>query len=153
MAGRFRISLKDRFLEKVKKGDGCWEWIGSKNSKGYGTLRRAGGHWMAHRVSYELAHGCKLPPNRWVLHRCDNPICVNPDHLFLGTQSDNMRDMARKERGCSKLSHTQAYEILWRKASGERRRALADEYGVSFAAVKDLVRRKTWQSLSSLDHD
>lgn len=72
----------------------CWIWTGPTNNHGYG---RFGGSRYAHRVSYQLAHG-PIPPGMVVLHRCDNPPCVNPDHLSLGTQRDNVRDMVTKGR-------------------------------------------------------
>ena len=91
-------TLEERFLAKVVKTDGCWKWIGATTSSGYGCIglgRRR--KLQAHRVSYELYVG-EIPEGRMVLHRCDNPPCCNPDHLFIGTQTDNMRDAARKGR-------------------------------------------------------
>lgn len=92
--------LADRFWPKVQKGEGCWEWIGSRNAAGYGKMTvggRGAGHVRAHRVSWELANG-PVPEGLWVLHTCDNPPCVRPDHLWLGTRLDNMRDCASKGR-------------------------------------------------------
>lgn len=87
-----------RFWGKVKKGKTCWEWSGAKIPKGYGQLGFLGKHTYAHRVSWELCFG-KIPQGLCVLHKCDNPPCVNPKHLFLGTIADNNRDMFRKNRG------------------------------------------------------
>lgn len=89
-----------RFWERVQKSDGCWVWTGSTNGfrRKYGQLtldcRRTVG---AHRVSYVIAHGA-LPEGMVVCHACDNTLCVRPDHLFLGTQKDNVRDMIAKGR-------------------------------------------------------
>lgn len=91
-----------RLWSKVPvRGDGCWEFAGAKSHKGYGQLPiwRDGRSIprSAHRLSWELANG-PIPAGMSVLHRCDNPPCVRPDHLFLGTQSDNMQDMVAKGR-------------------------------------------------------
>lgn len=92
--------LAERFWEKVEQGPGCWEWMAGRDSAtGYGRIRigRAGSkHQLAHRVSWELANG-PIPDGLWVLHHCDNPPCVNPAHLYLGTTIDNNRD--RDARG------------------------------------------------------
>jgi hypothetical protein len=94
--------LEERFWEKVAKGDGCWLWTASLGSTGYGQIcvRDEKGQYRqtkAHRVSWILTNG-PIPGGLQVLHKCDNPPCVNPDHLFLGTAIDNMRDMAAKGR-------------------------------------------------------
>ena len=93
---------RDRFWARVQKGEGCWRWDGSKNRYGYGFVsygpRGAQTRVQAHRVAWTLAYG-PIPDGAFVLHHCDNPPCVRPDHLFLGTQGDNMVDMAAKRRG------------------------------------------------------
>lgn len=153
--GPKRIPIEIRFHAKVERGEGCWRWLGAKNrSGGYGmigTKEPYPRNRLAHRICYEIFYG-PIPENTWVLHRCDNPGCVNPDHLFLGTVGDNMRDMAMKERfGGGTLTREDAYAILWR-ASGENRRKLADEYEVSDRTVRNIAQRRTWPSLSEI-HD
>ena len=85
------------FWMKVEKSDGCWLWHGSVNQHGYGHLRFAQKSTHAHRVSWLLVRG-PIPPNLQVLHKCDVPACVNPDHLFLGSISDNVQDSVAKKR-------------------------------------------------------
>jgi len=94
-----RISLEDRFWAKVnKKSSGtCWEWTATLNAKGYGLFGIEGRMRLAHRISWFL-NSAKHPGALSVLHKCDNPRCVNPEHLFLGTQADNMKDMDKKGR-------------------------------------------------------
>ena len=98
------IPIKDRFWTKVNKTEECWEWIATKNRYGYGIITigkvgmgKSGKAFMAHRISYELTYG-EFDKSLFVCHHCDNPSCVRPDHLFLGTQTDNMRDCANKGR-------------------------------------------------------
>lgn len=85
------------FWTQVWFGPACWEWMGSKSNSGYGHRKHNGKASQAHRVSYEIEHG-PIAAGLFVCHRCDNPRCVRPDHLFLGTHDDNMSDMAAKGR-------------------------------------------------------
>lgn len=140
-----RVSREQRFFEKVKRGDDCWEWTAKKNNKGYGMFggRVVEGFSLAHRVSYEFAYG-PIPKGKWVLHNCDNRGCVNPEHLFLGTHTDNMRDMHSKGRGRSILGPVEAAEIRRRRKAGEKRGLLATEYGISVAQVKNITIGRSW---------
>lgn len=96
---RVSVPLPDRFWSRVHKGDDCWLWMGSTNNKGYGTIHdpTVGRNVYTHRVSYELNIG-PIPSGLEVCHTCDNPPCVRPDHLFVGTHQENMRDMVVKGR-------------------------------------------------------
>ena len=149
-----RGTLEERFWEKVgKRGpDDCWEWAGSKQSHGYGQIN-AGGRGRilsAHRVSWELANG-PIPIGMCVLHYCDNPGCVNPAHLFLGTQEDNIQDRAKKGRnargagiGISKLDKQDIGEIRVMLSRGISRSVISKKYGVTRRTIGDINAGKTW---------
>ena len=91
--------VSDRFWGNVYPGqaDDCWEWHGTLRADGYGQIRIGASNVLAHRLAWQLAVG-PIPDDLCVLHRCDNPPCVNPDHLWLGTHADNMHDMFAKGR-------------------------------------------------------
>jgi len=154
-ACRFRHAarpLAERFWEKVRKTEGCWLWTGSRDEKGYGriSIPKASPR-KASRVSWELANG-KIPRGKCVLHRCDNPACVNPAHLFLGTKADNNADMRAKGRHAkgekvsgAKLTEIQVREIRQRYAAGGvSQQRLADEYGVNNSLICTIISRRRW---------
>ncbi len=146
-----RVSIEESFWLKVEilEGDLCWRWTGAIGGGGYGALgipqRRA------HRVSWELHYG-PIPPGILVLHSCDNPPCPRPDHLFLGTQVDNVHDMLQKGRGqtgekhhWAKLNFCIASEI--RESSGPAS-AVAAKFGISERYVYKLRNGDTWRYVS-----
>ena|ERR1035437_3059531 len=97
-------TVEDKLLANITKTDLCWTWNKSKNSKGYGLVWFGLKPYLAHRLSYVMNYGA-IPDKLLVCHRCDNPSCVRPDHLFLGTHKDNTRDMIAKGRSpCIGLS-------------------------------------------------
>lgn len=125
-------SLAERFWAKVnrRESDECWEWQGSRLPAGYGRIAIGGRrNQYAHRLSYELHHGV-MPDGMWVLHRCDNPPCVNPAHLYLGTPSANMQDCAG--RGRSSLA-------VLRPADVRRIRACRADLTASPAALERMA--------------
>jgi hypothetical protein len=150
-------TLVERFLDKVTKTDGCWNWDACKNDGGYGRIQTTDGLKLAHRLSWTLFVG-EIPDGHDVLHRCDNPSCVNPEHLFTGTAADNMRDMASKGRHRSKSkpnsvakgSNHYRFKITPEIVSHIRsnsggygsQRRLALIHGLSEAAVSLIVRGK-----------
>ena len=123
----------------------CLEWTGTVNNMGYGKLTSEGKSWYAHRLAFTLWHG-PIPDGVFVLHHCDNPPCCNPEHLWLGTQTDNMRDCADKGRNRfrSSLNESQVRDIRERYVWGMGR-DLAFEYGVHPRTISRIVKRHTWK--------
>lgn len=147
--------LEKRFWSKVRKADSCWEWIASVNQDGYGSFRLGGRMDRAHRVSWMLA-GNVIPPGVHVLHRCDNPKCVNPSHLFLGTNADNVADRVSKGRsssgkaeghGRAKLRAVDIPVIRKRLVQGDYQKDIARDYGVTQPCVGYLARGVTWRAV------
>lgn len=148
-----RPSASERFWANVKKTDGgCWLWAGGlARGTGYGSFWVSGENQGTHRFSWEFHHG-PIPAGLCVCHKCDVRLCVNPDHLFLGTKADNTRDMLQKQRGISgerhplsKLTAEQVAVIRQRWANGEHQNHLAQEFGVSASMVFSIVHRHRWK--------
>lgn len=141
----------ERFWRRVEKSEGCWLWTGPLDQYGYGRLTVRDRHAAAHRVAWALTNG-PIPGGLQVLHRCDNPPCVCPDHLFLGTQADNLADAVGKGRlvlrgsGASGAKLTED-DIRAIRASDDRQVAMASRYGVTQAAISAIRLRKTWAHL------
>lgn len=143
--------LKQRFLAKIDKSgpNGCWIWLSSTNGRGYGQLSiRHGKPRYAHRIAYELFRG-EIPHRVECLHTCDNPACVNPDHLVLGSHIDNMVDAAKKGRMSSKVTASQVIEMRMLRSSGCTLRVLAQKYGICISAVHANVTNKNWRHLET----
>ena len=156
-----RKSLADRFWSKVEKrgDDECWEWQGAITTFGYGYLgiARRQPAVRTHRVSYELNIG-PIPDGMCVLHKCDNPPCVNPAHLFLGTRADNNADKMAKGRDYDKqgehnprakltLQDVEAIKKLRR--CGMTQQAIADLFGVCQVNISSICLGKNWKSATS----
>lgn len=152
------LSLRERVLMYLppESGEGCWEWTGHRDPNGYGRLSVNGTPTLAHRLSWTVFKG-PLKPEQFVLHRCDNPRCVKPEHLFLGTQQDNTADKMAKKRhrfgvsrgtahGQSKLTEAQVRFI--RSADGSSQE-IADRLDniVSSRQVRDIRTGRLWRHI------
>ena len=132
---------------------GCWEWQRNCSHKGYGQIWHAHKMRGTHRVMYALVMPA-IPSGLQVLHTCDNPRCIYPLHLRLGTHQDNVDDKVRKGRQLygvrvhtCKLSAAQAAEIRVKAGAGQRPVQLSRDYGISCCAVHDIIHRRTWKSI------
>jgi hypothetical protein len=155
----YDLSIEERFRKELAPQDpatGCIEWTGARNNYGYGRIRHAGGLVLTHRLAYELKHG-PIPPGMEVCHKCDNPPCVNEDHLCLDTHAGNMADRDSKGRGNqpkgekhgnAKLTEASVLEIRRRIATGELQRVIAKDFGISRPVVGQISRGQTWSHLN-----
>lgn len=154
--------LDERFWARVRKTSTCWIWTGATKEPrasqpvGYGRVvlsKNPLRHGYAHRLSWEIHFG-PIPKGKDVLHKCDNPPCVNPQHLFLGTQLDNMKDCASKKRtaagersGRALLSKNDVKDIRQRLARGESTRSIARVYGRGKSTIWSISARINWRSI------
>src|SRR3972149_12256458 len=154
---------KEKFWSYIRKSpsDECWEWVGAKTPLGYGHLSIKRKKVYAHRIAFFLANGY-LPAGLCVLHKCDNPGCVNPNHLWLGTYKDNTHDMFEKGRGnrtgklvrkpfrgqAKKLTLEQAREIRAAYIPNRNVSDLAKKYGVSKSLICRIAKGKTWKEVT-----
>lgn len=149
-----RPTLKERFYSRfnLDPDTGCWNWSGFLSKLGYGSIVINKKLVLAHRASYELHKG-EIPIGLCVCHTCDNPSCVNPEHLFLGTHKENTQDMIRKGRKNpargeahpnAKLTAAQVQEIL---RDNRPNKEVAKEYNVDRTAIQHIRKRKNWKSV------
>lgn len=152
---RQKPPLYRTFWEKVNKSGECWTWTRSKNSDGYGNISINGKLDKAHRVAWILTNG-EIPNKLHVLHTCDNPSCVNPNHLYLGNHQDNMRDKRNRKRGrgqngekchLSKLTENQVKEIRELSSTGISYKDLSKKFNVSYQNIREIVIHKTWRHI------
>lgn len=146
MSGKPQTPILDRFWQKVeKRSTECWEWIGARNVKGYGSFRSERGTEQAHRFSYRMFVG-EIPEGLLVLHSCDNPPCVNPRHLSTGTSLRNMQEMMERGRKPTKLSPQEVVEVFLSPRSG---RALGAEYRVSQTMIRYIKSGQRWSGITA----
>ena len=152
---------KEVFWARVDKSagaDACWLWTGFKNKAGYGIISWHNHPTLAHRLAYELTIG-QIPDGLLACHKCDNPGCVNPEHIFIGTDADNMADKSRKERyqkellknrGANNFNTKLTWELVteMRALYAPRKmgyRRLAEKFGVARNNVRQIIKQKTWK--------
>ena len=150
------LPLREELLAHIAvTKDGCWEWTGIKNNHGYGRLTYTPNRYLTHRLYWQLFIG-EIPQGLVVCHHCDNPPCMNPDHLFLGTLSDNQQDASRKGRNHSgrwdgedhpmaKITNATAHEIKDALAAGERVYRIAKRFGVHPSTVGNIKSGLQWR--------
>lgn len=146
--------IVSKFWRLVDKGteNQCWEWVGHRLPKGYGTFGLGKDSFYAHRVSWIVAYG-DIPSGMMVLHKCDNPPCCNPHHLFLGTNDDNMKDRDEKGRvakgeknGMAKLSKLDVQEIRRQYSTGTTtQKELGSVFGVTRSTIGFIVNDQRWR--------
>lgn len=150
-----RLTIEDsRFWARVDKADSCWKWSGARNRDGYGFVRRQESFYLAHRWAWTITYG-PIPKGMGVLHRCDNPPCVNPSHLFLGDPKANAADRASKGRnaknagerhGQAKLNLRSVGEIRGMYSRGATCRELAALFRISKSQIHNVVTGKRWSN-------
>lgn len=147
-------SFSARIEKYTDKSGSCWLWIRATNAKGYGICAEG----LVHRASYKMYNG-PVPEGKYVLHKCDVRNCCNPDHLYVGTQKDNVRDMYERNRSntkgqppgekhsLAKLKDVQAIELLAKSKAGESIKDLAQQYGIGSTQVRRIVSGLRWKHL------
>ena len=149
--------------EKIEKRtkvlpNGCWLWTAYKDKNGYGIMNMKSKNRKVHRVVWVINNG-DIPEGFFVCHKCDNPSCINPDHLFLGTPNDNVQDMMNKGRykcggkphygeknGMSKLNEKDVLEIRGLR-NKKTHKALSKQYNVSVSCIQNIMLRKSWKHI------
>lgn len=141
-------ALTTRFWNKVEITDllNCWRWTACTDGAGYGIIKVNGKMLSAHRVVWELTYGT-IPPGQCVCHHCDNKICVNPNHLFLGTVKENSIDMCRKGRVARILTDEQILSMRALYKNGISCKELSQQFDTGYMNVYRVVTRRTWKYL------
>jgi hypothetical protein len=149
----FETGTIQRFEKRIEKTDTCWLWTGYRDRDGYGNFQLNGSPRQAHRISYHIYRG-RIPEGMLVCHTCDNPSCVNPAHLFLGTPKNNMEDKVTKgrmrgnwEKGAAFGTKLTPEEVLFIREDTRKTREIADDYGVTTHLIRLIKRKKIWTHL------
>lgn len=149
---RMKGPLLLRFPQNFTKGkeDECWPWIGWFNQNGYGQIKDGHKHLLAHRVAYALNIG-DIPNGMCVLHKCDNPACVNPNHLRLGTKKENNLDKVIRDRcakgqatNIAKITPEQVVEIRTRRCAGETLSSIGKDFGLGTSQIWRITKNQSW---------
>ncbi len=153
-SGRIPTSPISRFLSKFTKSDECWEWQAGIDQDGYGKFWDGKNRISSHRYSW-IFHFGNIPENLFVLHSCDNRKCVRPDHLFLGTNIQNMEDKIKKKRhsfgesnGQSKLKSNQIIEILSNHKNGISSKTMSNQFTVHKTSINNIIAGRTWKHIN-----
>ncbi len=144
------LDAKRRLFNNVYITDGCWIWMGSRNRLGYGYFYYKGKHTRAHRASYQIFNTTPIG-NLYVLHKCNNPTCVNPEHLYAGTPADNMRDKVNSGRSTqgekhpsAKLNYKKVALIRALSKEGASQNIMASHFGVNQSQISRIVHNRLW---------
>lgn len=142
--------LKILFEKKIIKTESCWDWNSQKNHRGYAQIGFNSKKIPAHRASWMIHFG-NIPKDKFVLHKCDNPPCTRPDHLFLGTTQDNLNDMVIKNRNgaCKKLTVEQVKEIKKLQKSKKSDLSISKLYNVNWATIRAIRINQTWKFVTT----
>jgi hypothetical protein len=150
------ISIEQKLLRYAVSENGCWNWVATKDRDGYGLLTHHRGKQIrAHRASYEF-HVAKIPVGLLVCHSCDNPSCINPNHLFVGTSKENTRDMLDKNRRPvlrgerhpnAKLTNNQVTQIKQLRSENRLLKDIANQFNISFQTVSSITKGTTWNNI------
>jgi hypothetical protein len=156
------INFSDKDIERFWRGvdkngpNGCWIWKGARISTGYGAIRSKKDTWMTHRVAWTITNG-PIPKGKVACHKCDNPICCNPDHLFIGTAMDNVKDMTSKGRRNDLKGEDHSKAILTAQTvrlirfvygnGGYTQKRLGEIFGVTKPTIQCIVENRTWRHI------
>lgn len=156
---KYEKELMNRMKTKIKKlKNGCWEWLGCTKQGNYGVIRAKRRNYLVHRLMFELYLKEDIQ-GKYVCHRCDNPICCNPQHMFIGSQTENMKDAVLKKRMkygedhyARKLCEDDVIKIRKMRNTGLSFRKIAEKFLVSYSCITGIIWGKTWKNLIEVSY-